>query len=92
MVSSRSFLYDSIFMGIVRPAGQWAIFVVLRVDAASIGGLHVLCGHHMIPTLDKIGAFIVKAYPLELRDPGRVLRVSPFFHFLPTIGANGLLF
>jgi hypothetical protein len=92
MVNSRSFLYNAIFMGIVRPARQWTILVVLRVDATPIGSLHALCGHHVIPTLDKIGTFIIKTDPLELRDPCGVVWVSPFFHILPTVGAGYLLF
>jgi hypothetical protein len=92
MVIFRSFLYDSVFVGIVGPAWQWPILVVLRIDAASVGGLHVLCGHHMIPTPDKIGTLIVKTNPLKIRGPGGVIRVFPFLHFLPTMGAGGLLF
>ena len=68
-------------MRVIRPAWQRAGGPCFRVEAVPVGGLCLLCFHHMIPAPLKIGTLVIKTDPQKSGAPCGVGRRLPFLHF-----------
>ena len=82
---------DGASVRLARPYRQRTGFSGHGVIPVAIGRILVVLRPHPFPAPDIIRAFVVEADVLEMTAPGRFWRRRPFFHFLPTVRADGFV-